>query len=96
MVILLCFFARTFGAISPEIELTSALALSSASSTCAEGRFTSTTPYRVDTESTPINCSFDHHIDLLFDGNDSTWWQSINEDENVTLNFQFNDVSCIT
>ena len=94
IVILSCFIITTFGAISPEIELTSVLASSSASSTCAEETFTVTTPYRVTGSN--LYCSSNHSIDLLLDGDDSTWWQSMTQDENVTLNFQFNDVSCIT
>lgn len=91
--ILSCFFTRGFAAISPEIQLTSALASSAASSTCAAETFTITSPYGV--VGPDLNCSENHPIDLLLDGNGSTWWQSMSQDENVTLNFQFNDVSCI-
>jgi len=92
--ILSYFFTRAFGAISPEIQLTSAITSATASSSCAAERFTITSPYGII--GPDLNCSADHSIDLLLDGNETTWWQSMTQVENVTLNFQFNDVSCIT
>lgn len=92
--ILLCFFTRSFGATSPEIKLTSALTSSLASSSCAVETFTVTSPYAVT--GPDLNCLADHPIGLLLDGDVNTWWQSMTQEENVTLNFQFNDVRCIT
>lgn len=92
--ILSCFFTRAFGAISPRIQLTSALTSTAASSSCAAERFTITSPYGITGPNQ--NCSEDHPIDLLLDGNETTWWQSMTQAENVTLHFQFNDVSLIT
>lgn len=87
---------RALGAISPEIELTSAVTSSSASSTCAVETFTITSPYGVI--GPDLDCSADHPVHLLLDGNETTWWQSMTQDENVTLNFHFSDVSeiCLT
>ena len=89
-----CFFTSAFSAYSPEIRLTSAIASSVASSTCVEETFTITFPYGITGQD--MNCSMNHPINLLFDGDENTWWQSVTEDENVTINFQFDDVSSST
>ena len=90
IVSLLCTFGAVHCVVSPEIELTSAVQSAVASSTCVDEAFTITSPYGF-TE-LDANCSEDHNANLLLDGNEETWWQSMNEDDNVTLSFNFSDV----
>ena len=90
IVTLLCTFGAVYCAVSPEIELTSAVQSALASSTCVDEAFTITSPYGI-TE-LDANCSEDHNVNLLLDSSEETWWQSMNQDENVTLSFTFSDV----
>jgi len=90
IVSLLCMLGAVHCVISPEIELTSAVEAPAASSTCVDETFTITSPYGIT--GLRSNCSGDHNANLLLDGNEDTWWQSMNQDENVTLSINFNDV----
>jgi len=90
IITLLCTFHAVHCVISPEIELISAVRSALANSTCVDEAFTITSPYGI--LGLDANCSEDHNANLLLDGSEETWWQSMNQDENVTLSVTFSDV----